>query len=294
VTVTYQPSGGWAMGSTNAVALTFAGRTVNWTFIVGLPTTPTFWIEAADFNYGSGQTKPEASVMPYSGGAYAGTTPVSGVDFNGANDVDNPYYRYPATLGVPVTFQPEFDRGGGEVVVDFRLGWMGSGQWFNYTRTFPAAKYNVYALLSHGDAVTTATRMGGNLVDVTGGASTKLGVFDAPTSGAWGNDALVPMKDAASTNTIVSLDLSGTKTLRYNVVNGDYNGLLFAPAAVPVSTIKITAVSISGGNISITWTGGGELQSATQITGQWTGTGNTSGTFSEAVSGPAKFYRVKK
>ncbi len=271
VTVTYKPAAGFAAGSTNAVALTFGDRTVNWSFIVGLPATPVFSIEAADFDYDGGQTKAEASVMPYMGGAYAGLSAVAGTDYNGPNTADGPYYRQqkPTSVQVPVSWANDRDRGLGEVVTNFRLGWMGTGKWFDYTRTFPAGTYNVYAALSHGDATTTATRIGGDLTDVTGGASTVLGAFDAPTTGGWGNNALVPMKDAASTNTIVALALSGTKTLRFNDRNGDFDYLLFTPVAGPEGP-KITGIKKNtDGTITIEWTGGGTLEAAPAVTGPW-------------------------
>jgi len=268
-TIAYKPAGGFAAGSTNTVDLSFTDRTVSWWFIVGLPATPTFWIEAADYDFNGGQTKPEASVMPYAGGAYAGLAGVAGTDYDGPFDSDNPYYRYPNTQRVPMSIASDFDRGGGEVVVDYRIGWMGGNHWFNYTRTFPAGKYNVYAALSHGDAVGSATRIGGALEEVTGGVATVLGAFDAPTTGAWGNSALVPLKDAATTNTLVALDLSGTKTLRYHDRNGDWEYMLFVPAqaaGAQFSSIKKNA----DGTMTVTWTGGGTLQvSPTLIAPTW-------------------------
>ena len=193
-TVSYKPAAGFAMGSTNNVDLIYTDRTNSWSFVVGLPATPTFWIESADFDYNGGQTQAAASVMPYAGGAYAGLAPVAGTDYDGPNDPDAPYYRsYPNTIKVPVSVTTAFDRGGGEVNQNFRLGWMGGNHWFNYTRTFPAGNYNVYAGLSSG---TKGDRIHGNLEDVTGGASTVLGVFESTTiTGGWGNNNLVPLKD---------------------------------------------------------------------------------------------------
>ena len=54
-------------------------------------------------------------------------------------------------------------------------------------------------------------------------------------------------------------------------------------------------VSVTGGNIVITWTGGGKLETATDIAGPWTGTGDTDGNFSTPVDGATgtKFFRVK-
>lgn len=266
-TVTYKPEAGFPMGSTNHVALTFGDRTVDWTFIVGLPATPTFWIEAADFDHAGGQSRPEASVMPYAGGAYAGLDAVAGMDYKGFNTPDNPYYRHPNTVGVPVSFANDRDRGAGEVVVNFRPGWMGSGQWFNYTRNIPPGKYHVFAGLSHGDA---HARIGGNLAAVSGGAETVLGVFDGLAPGGWGVNALLPLKDAATTNSVVTLDLGGTRTFRYNDRNGDWDFVLFVPATGGGEEIRIQSiVKNTNGSVTLTWTGGGTLQTATAVTGPW-------------------------
>jgi hypothetical protein len=51
--------------------------------------------------------------------------------------------------------------------------------------------------------------------------------------------------------------------------------------------------TITGGNVNITWTGGGTVYSATVITGPWTSTGDTDGSFSEPATGAAKFYQVR-
>jgi hypothetical protein len=60
-----------------------------------------------------------------------------------------------------------------------------------------------------------------------------------------------------------------------------------------VSEVKITSATITGGNITIQWTGGGTMESAGNVLGPWTSTGNSSGTFSEAVAPGSKFYRVR-
>jgi hypothetical protein len=51
---------------------------------------------------------------------------------------------------------------------------------------------------------------------------------------------------------------------------------------------------ITDTTVSITWTGGGELETAGSIEGPWDGTGNTSGTFSEDIGSGNKFYRVRR
>jgi hypothetical protein len=294
-TVSYKPAAGFAMGSTNTVDLSFTDRTVSWSFIVGMPSTPTFWIESADFNYNGGQTKPEASVMPYSGGAYAGLGAVAGTDYNGPYDSDNPYYRYPNTLRVPVSIASDFDRGSGEVTSDFRLGWMGGNHWYNYTRTFPAGTYNVYAALSSGGS---GDHIYGNLADVTGGTTNILGVFSSSMvttgGGTWGNNNLVPLKDVASTNTVATVTLSGTRTLRYNDGSGDFDFILFAPVGSNPSQIQISSVTLTGGNITITWTGGGTAQTSTDLKTWADIPGANSGSYTTAATGAHSFYRIRQ
>lgn len=291
-TITYKPAAGFAMGSDNTVEVTFGDRTVSWTFKVGLPATPTFWIEASDYDYNGGQSKAEASTMPYMGGAYAGLSATAGTDYKGPFDSDNPYYRYPNTLRVPVSFANDRDRGGGEVVVNYRIGWMGSGQWFNYTRNFPAGDYNVYAGLSSG---TAGDNLRGNLMDVTGGASAILGAFAASAPGGWGNNALVPLKDAATTNTVVKLTLGGNKTIRYNDGSGDWDFLLFTPAGGGGTAPEFTGIKRNAdGTITAEWTGGGTLQVAPTVLGPWQDVPGATSPYTFTPSAAMLFGRVRQ
>ncbi len=290
--VTYKPEAGFAPGSTNEVALTFGDRTVSWSFIVNLPATPTFWIEAADFDHDGGQSRPEASVMPYAGGAYAGLSAVAGTDYKGFNTPDNPYYRYPNSLGVPMSFANDRDRGGSEVIVNFRPGWMGSAQWFNYTRNVPPGKYHIYAALSHGDANAS---IGGNLANVSGGTENVLGVFDGLAPGGWGNNALLPLKDAATTNQVVALDLGGTQTFRYNDRNGDWDFLLFVPATEPGGELRIDSiVKNANGTITVTWSGGGTLQAAPTVLGPWQDVTGATSPYTFTPSEQMLFGRIRR
>ena len=289
-TVSYKPAAGFAQGSKNTVDLTFGDRTVSWAFTVGLPTTPTYWIEAADFDYDGGKTIPAASAMPYVGGAYAGLG-AAATDIKSAGVANNPYYRSPNTLLVPMSNANDFDRGSGEVTVDFRLGWIGGGQFYNYTRTIPNGKYNVYAALSHGDAVTTATRVGGQLAFIGSGITNVLGVFDAPTTGGWGNNALVPLKDVAgSAGKVLDVTLGGTQTLRFSPSNGDWDFLLLAPAATTSSAGKITSVGIAtNGKLHIEYTG--TLQSSAALGTAFTPVAGATSPYEVAPADAARFYR---
>jgi hypothetical protein len=66
---------------------------------------------------------------------------------------------------------------------------------------------------------------------------------------------------------------------------------VFAGALVDPSVI-ITGIQLVGGVITISFKGG-ELETAPAVVGPWAGTGNSSGTYTNAVGpNPARFYRV--
>jgi hypothetical protein len=194
-----------------------------------------FLVEAEDFNFGSGQTLPVASVMPYTGGAYSGRLAVQGVDYERPADSSSPVYRNDTRI--PINDNPDLSRADGawSMSVNFKLGWIGDGQWYNYTRTVPPGRYQVFAAMSHGDTSEGAIR--GSFQRVTGTATTatqtleNLGSFVAAGTGGWGVNALVPLRDASGA--IRTLGLGGVTTFRMNPTSGDYDYLLFMPAAPP-------------------------------------------------------------
>lgn len=198
-----------------------------------------FYIEAEDFNYGGGQYKPEASQMPYYGGAYDGLSAVHDVDYHrGNNESAADEYRRGESPNVPMTqnMKPEdLDRGSWVATVNYRLGWIQEGNWLNYTRDFPDGHYRVYAALSHPD--TRPDMMRGSLQRVVSGADTtsqvleELGTFSAPGSGGWGVNNLVPLRDADGQQVI--LHLSGLTTLRFTTGQGDFDYLKFESIAAP-------------------------------------------------------------
>jgi hypothetical protein len=52
-------------------------------------------------------------------------------------------------------------------------------------------------------------------------------------------------------------------------------------------------ISFSGGNVTLTWQGGGTLQQAPDLLGPWTDVPGTNGTYATEASGEKRFYRVK-
>ena len=68
------------------------------------------------------------------------------------------------------------------------------------------------------------------------------------------------------------------------VITSQFTGALIGPA--------ILGATLNSGQITVRFQSG-ELERAPAVTGPWTGTGNTSGTYTEAINGtPARFFRV--
>ena len=93
------------------------------------------YIEVEDFNYDGGSWKTFEEVG--TGGAYEGLGAVMGVDLNNAGN-NSPNYRvidpHPGMTGS----MWDSSRNGFDMKVDFKMGWNGGGEWWNYTRDFPA------------------------------------------------------------------------------------------------------------------------------------------------------------
>jgi hypothetical protein len=67
--------------------------------------------------------------------------------------------------------------------------------------------------------------------------------------------------------------------------------------ALQEGTVGATlAFTVTGNQITITWTGGGELQSAPSVTGPWSGSGDSDGSFTDTIPATEgmKFYRVAR
>lgn len=200
------------------------------------PAQSLFIIEAEDFNHGSGQHVATASQMPYLGGAYNGLGGTAGVDYNQpADDGSSPEYRIGENPNVPMTQNGDMVRGSWTLNTNYRIGWTEVGDWYNYTRTIPAGQYKVSVALSH--ASTDAGTLRGTMQRITAGANTanqtvqQLGVFDAPGSGGWGLNNLVPLTDGGGT--VVVLNLSGVTTLRFTAESGDIDYFRLDPVLPP-------------------------------------------------------------
>ena len=270
------------------------------------PPANSFIIEAEDFNFGSGQTKAEASVNPPAvTAAYDTLGAVAEVDYHVIGDVtdagsDN--YRTNELPHVPINRNNNTDRGMQnrghfDVTVNYKIGWIDSGEWFNYTRTFPNGNYKVSAAISHGDAGPTS----GSLQLVTAGATTTsqtvtpLGTFDqSGGTGGWGANRLVPLRDSSGNPAVVTL--GGTQTVRYTAGSGDFDYLVFSPTTETGGGDRpMLSFAHSGTSLTITWTNGGSLEASDTLgaTANWTAAGASS-PVTVQTTGAARFFRVRK
>ncbi|MEW6155795.1 MAG: hypothetical protein AB1813_00070 [Verrucomicrobiota bacterium] len=268
-----------------------------------------FVIEAEDMNYDSGKTLDVASVMPYLGGAYNGLGAVNGVDYVTDDGNDSNVYRLGETgnniqitdnLNTTDVFGSQLgkDRGTWDMTANYRIGWIGGPDYFNYTRTFPAGDYNVYVALSFDG--NNPGQLHGTLHRVTtdptqpNQATELLGTFDAPGTnyrGGWGASDLVAMKDGNGNLSIVHLE--GTQTLRYKADSGDFDYLAFVRTSAPPPPPKFTVFRLQAGNIHLEWEGGGTLEVSDSVTGPWVDTGLTS-PVDAPIDRAARFGRVKR
>ncbi|HTL55945.1 MAG TPA: hypothetical protein VL361_09715 [Candidatus Limnocylindrales bacterium] len=280
------------------------------TFVVNpYPTEGTFVIETEDFNYDTGKYNPmkgtpemDVDVMPYLGGAYDTLGATAGIDYNGNDENDSDLYRteLDATGQNAVNLVNNIggrwgsDRGLYTATVNYRKGWVDNGEWLNYTRTFPATNYNVWGAFSRDGR--DPNQVSASLALVSGNITTSnqtaqiLGTFSGPGTGGWGRNILFPMKDSSGAMAVVTL--GGLQTVRANIAGGDFDYLVFVPTAP--GPPKITGATRTGNTVTITWTGGGVLESAPSLSGPWTSTNDSDGSYSEAATATIKFFRVHR
>lgn len=282
-TLTYQDSAGSTITSSGKL------------YVIG---QENFVIEAEDYNYEGGKTVAQASTMPLQSSLYADLVPVHDVDYHvNQDEPSGNIYRTTEVPNVPTSEQNgELNRGSFDLTANYRIGWVDNGEWWNYTRTIPAGTYNVYAALSR-DGGTMGGRLG-LVADATvqNQTVTELGTFQAPASGAWGDNEFVAMQ--ASDGSLAAVNLGGTQTLRFSsdFGNGDIDYLLFVKTeGGTVDQPELSISKAANGQITISWTGGGTLQATAQLgaNAQWTdvsGAGSATITANQAQ----QFFRVRK
>jgi hypothetical protein len=192
---------------------------------------------------------------------------------------------------------------------DYDVGFNNSGNWGNYTRTFPAGNYNIYmrgadGIGAAGDSASLSWVTGGQTT--TNQSTTKLGTFSVPSTGGWQTYTWVPLKDGGG-NLVQIANTGSVETLRVTTDNGNYNANFYAliPVYTPPSGMELTASnSIENGNLSISFPTqpgyGYQLEYKTNLTDAvWIPLGNTTvgdGTVHSAndvIGKGSRFYRVQ-
>ncbi|MFN0067439.1 MAG: hypothetical protein ACKVYV_07350 [Limisphaerales bacterium] len=263
-----------------------------------LGTPGQFLVEAEDFNYDGGKTIAAASTMPYSTLAYSNLNAVVNVDYGSNDGNDSRQYRLNLNPNKNMNENGGVwrDRGTWEMNANYKLGWVDTADFGNYTRTVPAGQYNVWAALSHGDAAGLPDRLRGTLATVGGDITTTnqtlspLGSFLGNSTGGWGANRLVPLMSGGAMAVVAS---SGTPTtFRFTMDSGDYDYFMLVPAQA--DNRPVITVTRQGNNLRIEWTGGGTLETGNSVLGPWTDTGLASPQTVPIEAVQARFGRIKR
>jgi hypothetical protein len=200
-----------------------------------------FFIEGEDYNFENGQfiDNPVLSSVPGPNN-YLDKLGGEGVDFHQTNTPALAQYRIGDLAGTAVTLDPLRQnfldaQVGDPGVTDYMLRDNANTEWLNYTRTFPAGTYRVYARLSKPGTVPVVAQ----LDEVTSGSTTvsqtlaPIGTFKRTPTGSDADYEFVPLTDALGNE--VGVPLSGARTLRLTFVSGGQNVSLNYFVFVPIS-----------------------------------------------------------
>jgi hypothetical protein len=273
-------------------------------------------IEAEDYNYDSGkfQDNPPLSGLNSAGAQVSGSG-AGYFDLTGTPDVDysdksaqpgggiTADYRTTdfvgtqagsaettsAELGLVVSNDTVRQKYSTLGLPEYQVRRTEGGEWLNYTRTFAPGDYNVYL------RVAGRSPQAVNLDRVTGDrtqpnqTTTPLGVFNVPNLGLTINYRYVPLTDAAGKPVVVNL--SGLQTLRLTMGGPtqnvtQYTMVLNYLAFIPAASVTLPLIQLES---ALTVAGPYAVDSAAVIIGN-NATGNT---ITTAVSGSARFYRVR-
>ncbi len=211
------------------------GSTTNTTVFATFDQATTYIFEAEDYDYNGGQFFDNPQVNFY--GSLDAIAEVDTHSESGNFDGTHVPYR-PSGLNQE-NASDNFVAPGRDGAQNYDLSNTTSGNWGNYTRTYPAGTYNIYMRAANGNTTTSA---GGSMLEVTAGVGTTsqttvaLGTFDTiPVTGGWQTYTWVPLRDASGS--LAEFKGGSVKTLRAicgGGQNNDYYALVPADAAKPV------------------------------------------------------------
>ena len=203
-----------------------------------------FIVKAEEFDYSGGLfiDNPDYTATNGDANSYFGLAGTQGTDvYKGGTTGDNQATDYRFDDGTGTDTQtplaagelPSPTRFGGNIVPSHMIGNWSSGEWQNYTKTFPAGNYNVYARLStsSGSTVTFSQVTSGQGQPSANQVLSQLGQFTYTGSGAF---QWVPL---LQNGTLAVINLSGVNTVRATTgggANADFYMLVPANSNLPV------------------------------------------------------------
>jgi hypothetical protein len=199
-----------------------------------------FVVEAEDYNFGVGQFIDNPVLTPEGAGSsatsYRYQVGEAGTDYFSTYDRIGGIYRDADRVSHGPTLDFKRDAYLADGMVDYATGRIRTGEWQNYTRTFPAANYQIYLRESlfnvpTGEAV--LEKVTGDPADPNATVEV-LGSFIGANSGALYRN--VPLTDATGTTPVV-VHTDGVTTFRLRQVTPEpsdgniaQNYLIFIPA----------------------------------------------------------------
>lgn len=182
-----------------------------------------FTVEAEDFDFNGGQYIDNPGIDAYSNQV---STPY--VDEWFVNQVAGAPYVYRPSDWISTAIATDKPR---QVYLtaglpDYQVGYWQGGSWINYTHTYPAGTYNVWARLAGG------TTYNVQMTNTVNGVATYLGTFNAPGRG-WSTYDWVPLKNSGGQ--VAAVTLGGVSTLTAGT-DGNANANFFM--LVPTNSVS--------------------------------------------------------
>ena len=182
-----------------------------------------FTWEAEDFDFNGGQFIDNPVISTNSASSYYNQVGTSNVDEYVPNySATQPHlWRTNDQVSTDVagdTPRPQFTAAG---IPDYQVGYFNPSNWVNYTKTFPAGTYNIYARVANGNGGLANCY----LAEVTSGEGTtnqttdQLGVFQFSARG-WNSYDFIPLTDPWGN--VLAVTLNGKTTLQ--VTSGPLGG----------------------------------------------------------------------
>jgi hypothetical protein len=226
-------------------ATDYASNQISETITFNTFSTGLVFLEGEDYNFDGGQfiDNPQLSSVPGPNN-YLDRFGQEGIDFHQTNTPTLTQYRIGDQVGTAVgqdaLRQAYIDAQVTDPgVADYVARDNANSEWLNYTRTFPADTYRVYARVARGGSVPIVMR----LDEVTSGSTTAsqtlspVGGFLGQPTGSTADYDFIPLTDALGNE--IAVALNGVTTLRLTMVSGTASLNLNYLVFVPASTVQV-------------------------------------------------------